>query len=66
MMEKRTVREYRKGNPKQYKNAHLSPHSHEKLQKLSKVWKMSLLQVLEKIIDDAAEKLQPDQPKGDD
>lgn len=65
-MKKLVVRGYQRGNPRQYKNCRLDPDTHENLQKLSKLWSMSFLQVLEKLTVEALAKEANEQQKNDD
>lgn len=62
-MKKLIVREYQIGNPRQYKNCRLDTSTHENLQKLSELWKMSFLQIIEKLTNEALAKVANDDQK---
>jgi len=66
-MKKMIVRDYQRGNPRQYKNCRLDPVTHENLQKLSELWGMSFVQVLEKLTVEALAKVaNEDQKSGEE
>lgn len=56
-MKKLIVREYQRGNARKYKSCRLDTITHDNLQKLSQLWDMSILQIIEKLTNEALAKV---------
>ncbi|AEE48706.1 hypothetical protein [Haliscomenobacter hydrossis] len=62
-MKKLIVRVYQRGNARKYKSCRLDTTTHENLQKLSELWDMSILQIIEKLTNEALAKVANDDQK---